>query len=59
MEVQGDPTSPVAKNSFIDYNLAISQTVAQSTAMSDAQKPPARQSAEQQQEPNRVTMGAR
>lgn len=57
--VQGDPTSPAAKNSYIDYNQATSQTVAQSTAMSDAQKPPAQQPAEQQQEPNRVAMGAR
>lgn len=57
--VQGDPTSPAAKNSYIDYNQATSQTVAQSTAMSDAQKPPTQQPAEQQQEPNRVAMGAR
>lgn len=57
--VQGDPTSPAAKNSYIDYNQATSQTVAQSTAMSDAQKPPAQQPTEQQQEPNRVAMGAR
>lgn len=57
--VQGDPTSPAAKNSYIDYNQATSQTVAQSTAMSDTQKPPAQQPTEQQQEPNRVAMGAR
>lgn len=57
--VQGDPTSPAAKNSYIDYNQATSQTVAQSTAMSDAQKPPTQQPTEQQQEPNRVAMGAR
>ncbi len=57
--VQGDPTSPAAKNSYIDYSQATSQTVAQSTAMSDAQKPPAQQPTEQQQEPNRVAMGAR
>lgn len=57
--VQGDPTSPAAKNSYIDYNQATSQTVAQSTAMSDAQKPPTQQPAEQQQEPNRIAMGAR
>lgn len=57
--VQGDPTSPAAKNSYIDYNQATSQTVAQSTAMSDAQKPAAQQPTEQQQEPNRVAMGAR
>ncbi len=57
--VQGDPTSPAAKNAYIDYNQATSQTVAQSTAMSDAQKPAAAQPTEQQQEPNRVAMGAR
>ncbi len=57
--VQGDPTSPAAKNAYIDYNQATSQTVAQSTAMSDAQKPPAQQPTEQQQETNRVAMGAR
>lgn len=57
--VQGDPTSPVAKNSYIDYNQATSQTVAQSTAMSDTQKAPTQQPTEQQQEPNRVAMGAR
>ncbi len=58
--VQGDPTSPAAKNAYIDYNQATSQTVAQSTAMSDAQKPPAaQQPTEQQQEPNRIAMGAR
>lgn len=57
--VQGDPTNPVAKNSYIDYNQATSQTVAQSTAMSDTQKAPTQQPTEQQQEPNRVAMGAR
>lgn len=61
--VQGDPTSPAAKNAYIDYNQATSQTVAQSTAMSDAQKPQtaptAQQPTEQQQEPNRIAMGAR
>lgn len=31
--VQGDPTSPAAKNSYIDYNQATSQTVDQSTKM--------------------------
>ncbi len=58
--VQGDPTSPAAKNAYIDYNQATSQTVAQSTAMSDVQKPPAaQQPTEQQQEPSRIAMGAR
>lgn len=31
--VQGDPTSPAAKNSYIDYNQATTQTVDQSTKM--------------------------
>ncbi len=36
--VQGDPTNPASKSSYIDYNQATSQTVAQSTGMADAQK---------------------
>ena len=36
--VQGDPTSPASKSSYIDYNQATSQTVAQSTQMAEAQK---------------------
>ncbi len=39
--VQGDPTSPASKSSYIDYNQATSQTVAQSTQMADAKSPPA------------------
>ena len=31
--VQGDPTSAVAKNSYIDYGQAVSQTLDQSTKM--------------------------
>ncbi len=64
--VQGDPTSPASKNSFIDYTQATSQTVAQSTAMVEAQKPaaqqpqtPVAQQADQQQEPNKIAVGAR
>ena len=41
--VQGDPTSPAAKSSYVDYNQATSQTVAQSTSMADAQKPAVQQ----------------
>ncbi len=38
--VQGDPTSPAAKNSYIDFNQATSQTMKQSTEMADAKSPP-------------------
>lgn len=41
--VQGDPTSPAAKSSYIDYNQATNQTVAQSTSMAEAQKPAVQQ----------------
>lgn len=60
--VQGDPTSPAAKNSFIDYGQAVNQTMAQSTAMADVHKPAvaaAQADPAQQQEPNRVAVGAR
>jgi peptidoglycan hydrolase-like protein with peptidoglycan-binding domain len=60
--VQGDPTSPAAKNSFIDYGQAVNQTVAQSTAMADVHKPAvaaAQADPAQQQEPNKVAVGAR
>ena len=63
--VQGDPTSPAAKNSYIDYNQATSQTVQQSTALTEAQKPAAQQSqtptAQQteQPEPNKLAVSAR
>ena len=64
--VQGDPTSPAAKNAYIDYNQATSQTVAQSTGMAEAQKPavqqaqtPAAQQTDPQQEPVRLATGAR
>ena len=60
--VQGDPTSPAAKNAYVDYGQAVNQTVAQSTAMAEAQKP-AVQAAQaepaQQQEQNKVAVGAR
>jgi peptidoglycan hydrolase-like protein with peptidoglycan-binding domain len=60
--VQGDPASPAAKNSFIDYGQAVNQTVAQSTAMADVHKPAvaaAQADPVQQQEPNRIAVGAR
>jgi murein DD-endopeptidase MepM/ murein hydrolase activator NlpD len=55
--VQGDPTSPAAKNSYIDYGQAVNQTVAQSTSMAEAQKPAvqmAQQTEQPQQEQNKV-----
>ena len=60
--VQGDPTSPAAKNSYIDYGQAVNQTLAQSTAMADVHKPAvaaAQADPAQQQEPNKVAVGAR
>jgi Putative peptidoglycan binding domain len=40
---QGDPTNPGVNRSYIDYNQATTQTVAQSTNMAEAQKPVAQQ----------------
>ncbi len=64
--VQGDPTSPASKNSYIDYNQATNQTVAQSTGMAEAQKPAVQQAqqadqTQQQnnQDQNKVAMGTR
>ncbi len=60
--VQGDPTSPAAKNSYVDYGQAVSQTVAQSTSMAEAQKPAvqmAQQTEQPQQEQSRAAVGAR
>ncbi len=60
--VQGDPTSPAAKNSYIDYGQAVNQTVAQSTSMAEAQKPAvqmAQQTEQPQQEQNKVAVGGR
>lgn len=54
--VQGDPTSAAARNSYIDYGQAVSQTVEQSTKMADAGKPV--QQAEPQEQ-NRVALGGR
>lgn len=64
--VQGDPTSPASKNSYVDYNQATTQTVAQSTGMAEAQKPAVQQAqqadqTQQQnnQDQNKVAIGAR
>jgi peptidoglycan hydrolase-like protein with peptidoglycan-binding domain len=57
--VQGDPTNPASKNSYIDYNQAVNQTVEQSSRMAEANKPVQEQQPVQQQEQNRVAMGAR
>ena len=37
--VQGDPTSPAARNAYIDYNQAVNQTVEQSSKMAETNKP--------------------
>ncbi len=59
--VQGDPTSPAAKNSYVDYAQATSQTVAQSTSMAEAKSPaaqvaaqPTPQTEQPQQEPIKI-----
>ena len=62
--VQGDPTNPAAKSSYVDYNQATSQTVAQSTGMAESQKPAVQaQSAPQtelpMQDTNKVALAAR
>ena len=62
--VQGDPTNPAAKSSYIDYNQATNQTVAQSTGMAESQKPAVQaQSVPQTELPmqdmNKVALGAR
>lgn len=54
--VQGDPTSAAAKNSYIDYGQAVSQTVEQSTKMADAGKPAPQA---EPQEQNKVALGGR
>lgn len=58
--VQGDPTNPASKNAYIDYNQAANQTVEQSSRMAETNKPVQEQQAPaQQQEQNRMAMGAR
>ncbi len=63
---QGDPTNPGANRSYIDYNQATTQTVAQSTSMAEAQKPvvqqaqaPAAQQTDPQPEPVRLAASGR
>ncbi|MGN6153724.1 MAG: peptidoglycan-binding protein [Lysobacteraceae bacterium] len=58
--VEGNPTNPASKNSYIDYGQATTQTVQQSTQMADATRTqqPATPQPEQQQE-NRMAVGAR
>jgi hypothetical protein len=34
--VQGDPTSPVSKNAYLDYGQAVNQSLEQSTRMAEA-----------------------
>ena len=61
--VQGDPTSAASKNSYIDYGQAVNQGVDQSTKMAEAIKPAVQQAQQtdqtQQQDQNRVAVGAR
>ena len=61
--VQGDPTSAASKNSYIDYGQAVSQGVDQSTKMAEAIKPAVQQAQQtdqtQQQDQNKVAVGAR
>jgi len=58
--VQGDPTNPASKNSYIDYNQATTQTVDQSSRMAEtARTQQAQQPDAPQQQENRVAVGAR
>ena len=58
--VQGDPTNPASKNSYIDYNQATTQTVDQSSRMAEtARTQQAAQPDPSQQQENRVAVGAR
>jgi peptidoglycan hydrolase-like protein with peptidoglycan-binding domain len=57
--VQGDPTNPASKNAYVDYNQAVNQTVEQSSRMAEANKPVQDPQPAQQQEQNRMAMGAR
>ncbi len=58
--VQGDPTNPASRNSYIDYNQAVNQTVEQSSRMAETNRPVQEQpSPAQQQEQNRVAVGGR
>ncbi len=61
--VQGDPTSPAAKNAYIDHGQAVNQGVDQSTKMAEAVKPAVQptlqtqQTDQPQQESNKVVAG--
>ncbi len=57
--VQGDPTNPASKNSFIDYNQATAQTVDQSSRMAETARTQQAQQPDAPQPENRVAMGAR
>ena len=57
--VQGDPTSPASKNSYIDYSQAVTQTVDQSSRMAEAAGARQAQQADAPQPENRVAVGAR
>ena len=46
--VEGNPTNPASKNSYIDYTQATTQTVAQSSRMAEAVKPVEAQVAQEQ-----------
>ncbi|MGN6153229.1 MAG: hypothetical protein ACTHOH_14670, partial [Lysobacteraceae bacterium] len=57
--VEGNPTNPASKNSYIDYGQATTQTVDQSTRMAEATRtqqqaapPPTQQQATQPQQEN-------
>lgn len=59
--VQGDPTNPASRNSYVDYSQATGQTLAQSTGMAEGcASPPAQQGDQSMlQEQNRAAVGAR
>ena len=57
--VQGDPTSPASKNSYIDYSQAVTQTVDQSSRMAEAAGARQAQQADAPQPEARVAVGAR
>jgi peptidoglycan hydrolase-like protein with peptidoglycan-binding domain len=62
--VQGDPTNPTSKSSYIDYGQAVNQTVEQSTRMGEkiataVQPAQPAQPADPVQEPNKIAINAR
>ena len=56
--VEGNPTNPASKNSYIDYTQATTQTVDQSSRMAEASRTQEAQQQAQQQE-NRVAVSGR